>query len=106
VLDGYSVVSIALGSRGVSSFFSDLDAFISIKRAIAESFNHIRQTSSATELEKEALQSRLAEQEKLRTVAQLAKQQVVTQEQEKQKLPRPQGTSLGAPQRHRGVEKE
>lgn len=86
VLDSYSVVSVALGSESVSSFFRDLDAFTSIKSSLAESFDQIEQTSSATEAEKEALTARLAEQEQLRTVAQLAKQAVQAQEQEKQKL--------------------
>lgn len=86
ILDDYSVVSVALGSQNVSGFFSDLDAFTSIKRSLAESFSQIEQTSSATEAEKEALLARLLEQEQLRTVAQLAKQQVQAQEQEKQKL--------------------
>lgn len=86
MLDDYSAISVALGSQNVSEFFSDLDAFASIKSAIADSFEYIERTSSATEAEKEALQARLAEQEQLRTVAQLAKQQVQSQEAEKQKL--------------------
>lgn len=86
VLDDYSVVNVALGSKGVSEFFIDLDAFVSIKSSLADSFSQIRKTSSSTEAEKEALQERLAEQEKLRTVAQLAKQRVQAQEKEKQKL--------------------
>ncbi len=86
VLDGYSIVSVALGSQDVSGFFSDLDAFASIKSKLADSFSQIQQTSSSTETEKQALQARLAEQEQLRTVAQLAKQSVLTQEREKQQL--------------------
>lgn len=86
VLDSYSAVSVALGSQNVSDFFSDLDAFASIKRSLSDSFSQIQQTSSSTEAEKEALQARLAEQEQLRTVAQLAKQQVQAQEAEKQTL--------------------
>jgi len=86
MLDDSSVVSVALGSKSVSDFFSDLDAFTSIKRALAESFDRIERTSTATAAEKEALQERLAEQEQLRTVAQLAKQAVEAQEREKQKL--------------------
>ncbi len=86
MLDDYSVVSVALGSQDVSGFFSDLDAFTSIKSSLADSFNQIEQTSTATEAEKEALQTRLAEQEQLRTVAQLAKQQVQSQEAQKSRL--------------------
>ena len=86
ILDDYSIVSVALGSQDVSGFFSDLDAFTSIKSALADSFTEIEKTSASTEVEKEALQARLAEQEKLRTVAQLAKQAVQAQEREKQQL--------------------
>jgi len=86
VLDDYSVVSVALGSQDVSGFFSDLDAFASIKSSLADSFSHIQRTSSSTEAEKEALQTRLAEQQQLRQVAQVAKQSVQTQEAEKQTL--------------------
>lgn len=86
MIDDYSIVNVAFGSQNVSEFFSDLDAFTSIKSALARSFSQIEETSTATEVEKEALQARLAEQEQLRTVAQLAKQQVQSQEAEKQKL--------------------
>ena len=86
VLDDYSVVSVALGSQDVSGFFSDLDAFSSIKSSLAESFNQIQQTSSSTEAEKEVLQARLAEQQQLRQVAQVAEQSVQTQEADKQNL--------------------
>lgn len=86
MFDSYSAVNIALGSQDVSSFFSDLDAFTSIKRSLAESFDQIERTSVSTEAEKEMLEARLVEQEQLRTVAQLAKQQVQAQEKEKQKL--------------------
>ena len=55
--------SVALGSQNVSGFFSDLDAFVSIKRSLAESFNQIERTSSATEVEKGGASTRLTEQE-------------------------------------------
>jgi len=86
VLGDYSIVEVALSSKGVNDFFSDLDAFASIKASLASSFNQIRQTSVATEAEKEALQARLAEQQQLRQVAQVAKQSVQAQENNKQKL--------------------
>lgn len=86
MLDDYSVVSVALGSQGVSDFFRDLDSFTSIQEALQDSFNQIRHTSSSTEIEKEALQSRLAEQEKLQTVQKLAQQSLQSQQKEKQQL--------------------
>ncbi len=86
MLDGYSVINVALGSQDVSRFFSDLDAFASIKSSLADSFNQIQQTSSSTEMEKEALQARLAEQQQLQTVQQIAEQAVQAQQNEKQQL--------------------
>ncbi len=86
MLDNYSIVGLALGSRDVSGFFSDLGAFASIKSALAASFVNIRQTSSSTEAEKEALQARLAEQEQLQQEAQLAQDSIRQQEQAKQQL--------------------
>jgi len=86
MLDDYSVVNVALGSEDVSGFFSDLDAFASIQSSLADSFTEIQRTSSSTESEKEDLLERLAEQEQLRTVAQLARQAVQAQEAEKKKL--------------------
>ncbi len=86
MIDDYSFISVALGSQSVSDFFSDLDAFTSIKSSLAASFNEIEQTSISTEAEKEALEARLAEQQQLRQVAQVAKQSLQAREQEKQKL--------------------
>jgi membrane-bound lytic murein transglycosylase B len=86
MLDDFSVVNVALGSQDVSSFFSDLDAFASIKSSLADSFSQIQQTSSSTESEKEALQSRLAEQQQLQSVQQVAKQSLQSQQQAKQTL--------------------
>jgi peptidoglycan hydrolase CwlO-like protein len=85
-LDNYSIVSVALGSEDVSSFFSDLDAFAAIKTGLASSFADIQQTSSSTEVEKEALQARLAEQEQLRTEANLAEQSVQANKNAKAQL--------------------
>lgn len=86
MLDSNSAVSVALGSLSVSAFFSDLDAFSSIKKALADSFERIRNTSSATEAEKEQLEGRLAEQEQLQTVQKLAQQSLKSQQQDKQRL--------------------
>ena len=86
MLDQYSVVSVALSSQDVSGFFSDLDAFASLKSALAQSFTDIQQTSSSTEAEKQALEARLAEEQQLESEAVLAKQQVQAQEAQKQQL--------------------
>jgi peptidoglycan hydrolase CwlO-like protein len=86
ILDDYSVVDVALSSKDVSSFFTDLDAFVSIKSSLSDSFDQIHQTSSSTETEKEALEAKLEEEQQLADEAKLAKQQVQEQENEKQQL--------------------
>ena len=86
MLDNYSIVDVALSSQGLSDFFSDLDAFFSIKTAMAASFDEIKQTSESTAAERDALEVRLSDQQSLRSEAQLAQQQVKAQEAEKQKL--------------------
>lgn len=86
MLDDYSVVEVALSSQDVSGFFSDLDAFTSIKSALADSFDQIHQTSASTEAEKESLQAKLVEEQQLQQEAQLAKANVQQQQAAKQKL--------------------
>lgn len=86
MLDDTSAVEVALSAKSVSGFFSDIDAFVSIKKALANSFTEIQQTSISTEAEKEGLEKRLTEQQQLATEVQLAKKQLQLQEAEKQKL--------------------
>ncbi len=86
VLDGYSAVTVALGADDVSGFFSDLDAFASIKSALAGSFDQIHRTSSSTADHEARLEAKLAEEQQLRDVQQLAKQQLEIQEGQKQRL--------------------
>ena len=52
MLDDYSVVSVALGAESVTGFFSDLDAFVSIKADLRDLFADIRDTKAQTESEK------------------------------------------------------
>ncbi len=86
MLDDYSPIEVALSSDSVSGFFSDLDAFVSIKSALSDSFNQIHVTSSSTEAEKEALQAKLTEEQQLSTEAQLAKGAVQDQQAQKKQL--------------------
>ncbi|MDO8566985.1 MAG: lytic murein transglycosylase [bacterium] len=52
MLDDYSVVSVALSAQSVSEFFSDLDAFTSIKTDLQSLFADIRDAKAQTESEK------------------------------------------------------
>jgi peptidoglycan hydrolase CwlO-like protein len=86
MLDDYSPVEVALSAESVSAFFSDLDAFASIQASLAGSFDAIAKTSSSTADDEAALEAKLEEQEELQQEAQLAKQSVEAQEEEKQQL--------------------
>ncbi len=85
-LDRYSVVEVALSSKDVSSFFTDLDAFVSIREAFAASFTEIATLSEETAAAKAKLEDKLSEQQELETEARLAKKQVQAQEKEKKQL--------------------
>ncbi len=86
ILDEYSVVEVALSSQDVSTFFGDLDAFTSIKTALAASFDDIARTSTETQQAKAVLEDKLGEEEELRAEVRLAKKQVENQQKEKQTL--------------------
>lgn len=52
MIDDYSIISVALGAQDVSGFFSDLDAFTSIKTNLKNLFVDIRSAKAHTESEK------------------------------------------------------
>jgi len=54
-LEDYSAVEVAFASGDVSSFFADVDAFVSIETNLQSLFNDIRDTKAQTESEKAAL---------------------------------------------------
>ncbi len=55
MMDEYSAINIVFGAESVSEFFSDLDAFTSIKTDLKNRFADIRSTKAQTENEKAAL---------------------------------------------------
>lgn len=75
MLDDYSIINVAFGSQDVSGFFSDLDAFTSIKTDLAALFADIQSAKAQTENEK----ANLTEKQN-QTVD--AKYEVVTQQQQ------------------------
>ena len=85
-IDEVSVVEVAFGTRNVSAFFEDLDAFTSVKAALSDSFDEIETTRVVTEEEKAALETRHAEEVELRTLQELEKRKIETQEAEKQRI--------------------
>ncbi len=83
ILDSVSAVEVALSSHNVSRFFADLDAFVSIKKSLADSFVKIRATSEATETERETLLTKRIDTEELEAEQRIARQALQEQKREK-----------------------
>lgn len=86
MLDDYSVVTIALSSDSVSSFFADLDAFTSIKKQMANLFSDIRQAKAQTETEKADLAKKQNQTTDAKYEIETERQKVAQNKTEKQKL--------------------
>lgn len=86
MLDDYSVVSIALGSQGVSEFFSDLDAFTSIKTNLKNRFVDIRSAKEQTESEKADLAIKESQTADAKYVIETEKKQSSSDKIQKQQL--------------------
>lgn len=86
VLDDYSILAVALGSQSVSEFFSDLDAFTSIKIEMAALFADIRSAKAQTEEEKAELAERRNATADAKYVIETQKQQITSDKTQKQQL--------------------
>jgi len=86
MLDDYSVVSVALGSQDVSGFFSDLDAFVSIKTDLQVLFVDIRDTKTQTEKEKADLTAKQNQTVDAKYVVETTQKQISSDKTQKQQL--------------------
>lgn len=86
MMDDYSAVSIALGSQDVSGFFSDLDAFVSLKTNLQTLFADITAAKTQTESEKAALAAKQNQTADAKYVVETQKQQVTSNKTQKQQL--------------------
>ncbi len=86
MLDDYSVVTIALSSDSVSSFFADLDAFTSIKKQMANLFSDIRHAKVQTETEKAALADKQNKTVDAKYEVQTQQQKIAQDKTQKQQL--------------------
>lgn len=86
VMDDYSVVSIALGSRGVSEFFGDLDAFVSLKTDLQDLFADIRTAKAQTESEKADLAAKQTQTVDAKYEVETKKKQITNDKTQKQQL--------------------
>lgn len=85
-LGNTSLVIAALSSEDFSEFFSDLDTFDTVNRALQESFVEIRGTRTVTEGQKADLEQKRQEEVQLRQVQQLQEERLHVAEREKQKI--------------------
>jgi peptidoglycan hydrolase CwlO-like protein len=86
MLDDYSAVTVALSADSVSSFFSDLDAFTSIKRGMQNLFADIRQAKAQTETEKADLAVKQSQTTDAKYVVESQRQKIAEDKTAKQQL--------------------
>lgn len=86
ILDGYSAVEVAFSSKNVSTFFEDLDAFASIKRALGKSFVVLNTTRTKTVAQKKVLQDQLYQKQQLKQIQLLEQRQIQRNEYKKKVL--------------------
>lgn len=85
-LDAYSLPEIVLGNKNISDFFSDIDAFQSVNKSLADLFVQIRATKNLTEQEKAALEAQQNKETDIKVATQIEQQQVQANEKQKQYL--------------------
>lgn len=85
-IESSSLVEVVLDSKNFSEFFEDLDSFVSIKAALNESFNQIRENKTNVETEKSDLEDKRSEEMDLRQIQELAKKRIEEQEAEKKRI--------------------
>ncbi len=83
-IDEYTFAEVVLSNRELSEFFSDIDAFASIKQSLNASFRELTTTKEVTQKEKEELESKVAEEEGLRKLQQVEAQKIQERERQKQ----------------------
>jgi peptidoglycan hydrolase CwlO-like protein len=86
MIDDYSVVSVALGAQDVSEFFSDIDAFTSIKTNLKNLFADIREAKAQTEIEKADLAKKQNQTADAKYEVEIQKKQITNNKTEKQQL--------------------
>jgi membrane-bound lytic murein transglycosylase B len=82
-IDDLSFAEMILGNEDLSTVFTDLDSFEVLKSALSNSFETIAQTRRAIERQRNALEQRYGEEQEIRELQVLEKQQVEEREAEK-----------------------
>jgi peptidoglycan hydrolase CwlO-like protein len=85
-LDNYSLPEVILSGQNLSEFFSDLDYFYMIKKALADLFAQIRSNETLAEQAKTALDSQKDKETDTKAAMQVEQQQVQANEKQQEYL--------------------
>ncbi len=85
-LDGYSIAEVVLGSKNLSDFFVDLDAFLAIQRDLKDHFFTIREVIAQTEEERARLSEVQSQELDAKYDVEQKKKVITRSEQEKKEL--------------------
>jgi membrane-bound lytic murein transglycosylase B len=85
-LDQYSISEILLSNTDVSEFFIDADSFDSVRVALRESFEELRDVKDETTVEKKSLQTRKDQETDARIAIEAEKREIEKNEAEKKRL--------------------
>ncbi|MFA5889195.1 MAG: lytic murein transglycosylase [Candidatus Paceibacterota bacterium] len=85
-IDQFSLTEVMLSDEDLSSFFSDIDSFQTIKKALADLFVQIRDTKDLTEKEKASLAKQQDQQLDQKAAMALEQKKVQADEKQKQYL--------------------
>ncbi len=85
-IDDSTIVEAVLGNDSISTFFSDVDTFDTIKKSLQVTFEEIRSTRLATESEKEELSDKRDKETDAKKVIEAEQRKVQAKEAEKKRL--------------------
>jgi len=85
-LDSYSLAEIMLSNKNLSQFFEDIDSYNSIKTALEQQFNEIRDLQAKTDKERKILDQKRTIEADTKAKVEADKKKVEIDEKEKQRL--------------------
>lgn len=85
-LDSSSIIEVALSKSNLTSFYADIDAFVSLKTQLQTLFADIRAAKAQTESEKQDLAAKQNQTVDAKYVVETQKQQIASSKTQKQQL--------------------
>lgn len=85
-VDTYSLIDFTLQSQSLSNFFIDSDSFLTLQRALNQSFEDIRSTKADITIAKNELEDTKAEEQAIKIAKELEKKKVEANQKDKKNL--------------------